>query len=149
MRLRRDLAEELAGGGDGVGLEAGDDLRQLDELFDGVAFGDALGAERQQNFAIQLAQALVHQLGHARIHGAAQHQQGAVLHAVQQRVDAAINVADRGIQVAIDGRADHGDDRVRAVDAGGIKRGLQRLAHDFAQQLVGATLHEGHLARVH
>ena len=118
----RDQSEQVAGGGGGVRLKSGNDLRQLDQLFDGVAFCDALRAKRQQDLAVQPAQALVNQLGDARINGAAKDQQRAVLHVVEQCVDAAIDVADGRIQVTVDRRTHDGDDRVGGVEAGGIER---------------------------
>ncbi len=129
----RDLPEELLGRGHRIRLKRGNNLRQLHQLFNGIAFGDALRTKGQQDLAIEPAQALMHQLADAGIDGAAQDQQRAIGHVVEQRVNALVHLVDRWIEVPVDRRSHHGDDRVGSVDTGGIERRLQRLAHDFAQ----------------
>ena len=86
----------------------------------------------------------MHQFGDAGIHGAAQHQQGAILHVIEQGIDAAVDVAYGRIQVPVHRRPHHRNHRIGLIDTARIESCVERLFHDAAQQFVSPTLHERH-----
>jgi hypothetical protein len=101
----------------GGGFKRGHDLGEADDLLQGVPLGNALRTESDMNTAPQMLHAVVNQLGNAGINRAAQDQQRAVPHVAQRAIDAAVEVIDFRVEVAVNGRANHGDDHVRGGQA--------------------------------
>ena len=72
------MAEQRLGPIGGLIRVGADDLRQRAELLERMALGDPLRAEGDVNVAAALCEGHGHELGRARIDGAAKNDQGAI-----------------------------------------------------------------------
>ena len=63
---------------------------------------------------------------------------------VEQGVDTAVHIADSWIEVPVNRRSHHRNDRIGLPDAGRIESGIELILHDLAQELVSPALHERH-----
>ncbi len=125
-----------------------DDLRQRMELLEGMTLGDPLRAERDIDPAAALGEVLGDIAGRARVDRAAQGDQRPVAQVRRDLVDGLLEDRHRRAEELVDRRADDDHQLVgpgdhRAVGAEGETPGRE----DLAEELVGAVLHERHLAR--
>ena len=124
-----------------------DDLRQRVELLERVALGDPLRAERHVDPRAALGEMLRDVLGRARVDGAAQDDEGAVAEVRRDLVDGLLEDRHRRAEELVDRRADDDDELLGPFDHRAVRAEAEPAGReDLAQQLVGAVLHERHLA---
>ena len=138
----------VARGGRDVVVGA-DDLRQGVELLERVALGDPLGAEGDVDRAPRSARCCGDVDGRSGIDGAAEHDEGAVAEMRRDLVDRLLEDRHRRAEELVDRGADddHESASVRSIIDAVRPEGEAARRQDLAQQLVGAVLHERHLAR--
>src|SRR5271157_872953 len=140
--------EQIARAANRDGIEARDDLRQLDQFLHSIAFGNALRTEGQIDIAGKRSNSLVHELGNAGADGAPQHQQRSILDVLQSVVQTPVKLVDRGIQVAVNGSADDSNDDVGRAQTVWVSGGPESLSQNLLENGLSAILAERHDAGV-
>ena len=118
------------------------------QLLERMALGDPLGAEGDVHRAAALGEVLGHVAGRARVDGAPQGHQGAVTEMRRDLVDRLLEDRHRWAEEFVDRGADDDHEVIGPLDHRAVgPEGEAARREDLAQQLVGAVLHERHLAR--
>ena len=111
-----EVAEELARPLERPGRAGRDDLRELEELDHRLALGDALRAERHVDVETESGHELLDQRGHARVDGAAQHEELTVEEVRRDVGDGGGHRVEVGVEVLVDRGPDHDHDVLGVAD---------------------------------
>ena len=113
-----------------------------------MALGDALRAEREVHSAAACLEVAGDELARAGVDGAPEDDEGAVSQVRGDLLDGPLEDGHRRAEELVDRRADDDDHLLRAAEDLGVRREHEPAGRDEGgQQLVGAVLHERHLAR--
>ncbi len=145
--LGHERRKQFSHGGQRVGIEGGNDLRQRAKLLQAVPLGDSLGTEGHSHALAHLLEPGLQPLRRSREDGAAQHENLAVPKLLTALLQGSPDVRQGRIEMLVDGRTYDAYQPPATVQRTGSRLDAQPAAlQSLPQQLVGASLKEGHFA---
>lgn len=146
--LAGEIAEEIGDLISGIFVVTGDDLRQLVELFHGLAFQDALARKTDLDTGDALLQPATEVAGGSGKDGAAQNQNLILVQIFADGTEEAPEIFVNGVQMGVDRGADDDDNKLCVADATGGGAGEEGFMDAAIEKFFATTLHEGHLAGI-